>query len=57
MRIFRIFERKILPVAAKNRADDESADDLDDLDDSTVGGEIAGVERDVAHFQKFGRRS
>jgi len=38
-----------IPVGAEQRADDESADDLEDLDDTSVGAQVAGV--DVGHFR------
>jgi len=40
-----------IPVGAQQGAHDEPADDLQDLDDASVGGQVAGVE--VRHFSCF----
>ena len=38
-----------VPVGAEKRAEDESSDDLEDLDDTSVGLKVASVELDVSH--------
>lgn len=40
-----------VPLRAEKRADDESDDDLENLDDSAVGGKVAGVQRNLAHSE------
>lgn len=42
-------KKGVLPLGTEKRANDESADDLENLDDSAVGGKEASVQSNVAH--------